>query len=262
MDNFNKEEIINHAREFGYWLQRDVQMDRKQFMQFCNHIARPWSWKIHDMHGEGDLNEEEIVDWSSETRFMKRSLPWHADNPWSKNFQFPLRVFYAVNIPDPKDGPLEFLNQTKWFESLEEKQKADFRKMKVLVQCYKGNCQPYYDSFVKINPITGTESLKWGSKVVYSDVHGLQPDEGHAHNHFSYTMAIMREREIISDEEISTWFQDMIDKGYHDIVEFKEGDLLVNDNWTTFHYRRTLTNPNERLLYRKTLLQPWQPYIG
>ena len=62
MDNFNKEKIINHAREFGYWLQRDVQMDRKQFMQFCNHIATPWSWKIHDMHGEGDLNEEEIVD--------------------------------------------------------------------------------------------------------------------------------------------------------------------------------------------------------
>ena len=43
MDNFNKEEIINHAREHGYWLQRDVQMDRKQFMEFCNHIATPWS---------------------------------------------------------------------------------------------------------------------------------------------------------------------------------------------------------------------------
>ena len=115
MDNFNKEEIINHAREHGWWLQRDVQMDRKQFMEFCNHIATPWSWKIHDMHGEGDLNEEEVVDWSSETRFMKRSLPWHADNPWSKDFQFPLRAFYAVNIPDPKERVkknLEALSKT------------------------------------------------------------------------------------------------------------------------------------------------------
>jgi len=257
----NADYILQTCREDGFWLQKDVEFDRNQFVDFCNKIANPWPNELYELHTE-TVDNNNIVDWSSKTRFKHHSLPWHSDNPWHPEYKFPLRAFYAVKIPDPKDGPLEFLNQTAWFENLPEERKEYFRSLTVLTQDYKGGISPFYSSFVKKHPLNNKESLYWGSKVVYTNTYGLAPDEGHRFNHFAFTMAIIKpNREIVSDEEISEWFEDML-KNYHTVVEFEEKDLLVMDNWTTLHYRRRLTNLEERLLYRKTLLQPWQKFIG
>lgn len=257
----NADEILQTCRDKGFWLQKNIDFSREDFLDFCNSIGEPWPKEIHAIHTE-TVDDNNIIDWSSKTRFKLHSLPWHADNPWHPEYKFPIRAFYAVKIPDPKDGPLEFLNQTAWFENLPEERKEYFRSLQVLTQDYKGGISPFYSSFVKKNPIDGKESLYWGSKVVYTNTYGLAPDEGHRFNHFAFTMAIIKpSREIVSDEEISSWFEEMLEK-YHDVVEFEEKDLLVMDNWSTLHYRRRLTNENERLLYRKTLLQPWQKFIG
>jgi len=259
--SISKQEILDISRENGFWALRDIEFTRETFLDFCKYIGTVWPGHLHDLHTES-YDDDGVVDWSSNTRFKSLSIPWHADNPWNEHYRFPIRVFGAVTIPDPKDGPLEFLNQGKWFSNLPEDRKEYLRSLRVLTEDYKGACQPYWSSFVKKHPITGNESLFWGSMVVHTNTYGLAPDEGHRFNHFASTMAIIKpSREIVSDEEISSWFEEML-KDYYSIWEFREKDLLVMDNWDHFHYRRTLTHKDERLLFRKTVLQPWQKIIG
>jgi len=252
------QEILESSRRDGYWVQRGLDLNRDEFYDFCSSITKPWSVETHKIHRE-TVDENEIVNWSSNTRFGKMSIPWHADNPWHEKYKFPLRAFYAVKIPDPEDGSLAMLNITDWFEDLSEKEKEYFRSLKVLTQCYKGGCQPFWSSFVKIHPITKKESFYWGAMPVPGDTYGLQQDEGVPAPRFSFTMAIQKpNRDLVLPEEINEWFSDMLKDKYLYVHKWQVGDLLILDNWINVHYRGTITTEEERLLWRKTLYQPWQ----
>jgi len=43
---------------------------------------------------------------------------------------------------------------------------------------------------------------------------------------------------------------------------WNEKDVLIMDNWVSLHYIGNRQYEEERLLWRKTLLQPWQKIIG
>jgi len=253
-----QQEIIDKSRKNGYWFQRNIDMTREQFYEFCSFVSKPWSVEVHKIHTE-TVNDNEIVDWSSKTRFGSVSIPWHADNPWHKSYRFPLRAFYAVNIPDPEDGALAMLNITDWFEDLPEERKEYFRGLRVLTQDYKGGCQPFWSSFVKKHPVTGKESFYWGAMRVPGNTYGLQNDEGVPPPRFSFTMAIEKpNRDLVEPAEINEWFSSMMSDKYLYIHKWQKGDLLVLDNWVNLHYRGTITTTEERILWRKTLFQPWQ----
>jgi hypothetical protein len=105
-------EIIDCARENGFWHQPNAQLSKQDFYDVCSSISVPWTADIHTLHTE-TLNDDNIVNWSSKTRFGSMSIPWHADNPWHQSYKFPLRAFYAVDIPDSNDGAIYFLNITR-----------------------------------------------------------------------------------------------------------------------------------------------------
>jgi len=252
------QEIVDIAREKGFWHQANVNLTKQEFFEFCSSVTTPWSAEIHKIHTE-TLNEDQVVDWSSKTRFGSMSIPWHADNPWHEKYRFPLRAFYAVDIPDPNDGEIYFLNITKWFEDQPDDTKEYLRSLQVLTQDYKNGCQPFWSSFIKTHPITGKESFYWGAMRVDSKVFGLAPDEGVPAPRFSFTMAIQKpNRDLVLDDEISSWFNSMMTYKYLHRHNWNNGDLLILDNWVNLHYRGTIKDSRERLLWRKTLLQPWQ----
>jgi len=254
----NREQVLEEARELGVYIRRNVDMTPEKFYNWCSYISIPWTEEIHKIHKE-DLGLDSVVRWSNKNAFKGHSLPWHADNPWHHDYKFPLRVLWGSKIPNPKNDILHFLHITNWFEDQDKSTKEYFRSLKVLVQDYKKTCQPYWTSFVKKHPITKKESFNWGSMAIDSKVFGLSPDEGQRFPHFSYTMAIEKDnRELISKEEIESWFHSMITDKYMISHQWNEKDLLVLDNWVSLHYIGRRDYREERLLWRKTLLQPWQ----
>lgn len=262
MLGLTREEILNEAREHGFFYRRGIEMTRLEFLEFCNFIGTSWTKEIHNIHKE-TWSEDEIIDWSNKAFFKGASIPWHADNPYHPDYKFPLRLFYAKSIPRPKDDIIWFLNITNWFEDLPEERKEFFRSLKVLTQDYKGGWQPFWSSLVKIHPITGKESFYWGAMAIKSNVFGVECDEGLRFPHFSYTMAVQKpNRELISHEEISSWFGEMVNDKYMHGHNWNEGDILIMDNWVSLHYIGNQDYEEERLLWRKSVLQPWQKIIG
>ena len=130
------QQVIEEAREQGYYVRRNVDITRKEFLDWCTSLSTPWNAQLHKMHTE-TFDDDNIVTWSNKTRFKGHSLPWHADNPWHKEYKFPLRPFWAEKIASEKDI-IYYLNITKWFEDQDESTKQYFRTLKVLVQDYKG----------------------------------------------------------------------------------------------------------------------------
>ena len=254
------QQVLEEAREQGYYVRRDVDMTRKEFLDWCLSLSTPWSEELHKLHTE-TFDSGDVVTWSNKTRFKGHSLPWHADNPWHKDYKFPLRPFWAEQIPSEKDI-IYYLNITKWFEDQDESTKQYFRTLKVLTQDYKGACDPYWSSFVKVHPITGKESFNWGAMALESKVFGLTADEGMWGPHFSFTMAIQKDnRELVQTPEIETWFEDMVNnERYIHGHQWKNKDLALMDNWVSLHYIGSQNYEEERILWRKTLLQPWQTF--
>ena len=254
----SREQILEECREQGYYVRRDVDMTKADFLEWCEMVGTPWPLELHKMHME-TFDNEDIVTWSNKTRFKGHSLPWHADNPWHKDYKFPLRPFWAEQIPSEKDI-IYYLNITKWFEDQDESTKQYFRTLKVLTQDYKGACDPYWSSFVKVHPITGKESFNWGAMALESKVFGLTADEGMWGPHFSFTMAIQKDnRELVQTPEIETWFEDMVNnERYIHGHQWKNKDLALMDNWVSLHYIGSQNYEEERIFWRKTLLQPWQ----
>lgn len=261
-----KKQILEEARELGHYTRRNVDMTREEFVAWCNHVSVPWPLSVHKIHTE-DFDSDDIVNWSNKTRFQGHSLPWHADNPWNEHYKFPLRAFWAEKVPDPENDILYYLNITDWFEDLDDSTKRQFRELEVLQQDYKveRGCQPYWTDFIKKHPITGKESFNWGAMAIDSKVFGLTPDEGLKYPHYSYTMAIQKKetRQLVSHEEIASWFADMVsNEKYLYAHHWNEKDLSLMDNWVSLHYIGSTNYTGERLLWRKTLLQPWQKIVG
>jgi alpha-ketoglutarate-dependent taurine dioxygenase len=258
-----REQILEEARELGHYTRRNVDMFREDFVAWCNHVGTPWTKEIHAIHQE-TFDSNNIVNWSNKTRFRGHSLPWHADNPWNEHYRFPLRAFWAEKVPNPEKDILYYLHITNWFEDQDASTKEYFRNLEVLTQDYKRGCQPYWSDFVKKHPVTGKESFNWGAMAIDTKVFGLSPDEGIKFPHMSYTMAIQRKgtRELISHQEIETWFADMVNDKYMYAHHWNEKDLSLMDNWVSLHYIGSTNFEGERLLWRKTILQPWQKIIG
>jgi hypothetical protein len=61
-----------------------------------------------------------------------------------------------------------------------------------------------------------------------------------------------------SDKEISDLFEDMINKvGVYE-HKWKERQFLIMDNWSHLHYKQTTKIlDKERLIWRRTVFQPW-----
>jgi hypothetical protein len=252
----NPKQIIEEAREQGYYVRRNVDMTKQEFLEWCASLSTPWTEEIHKIHKE-TFDDNNIVTWSNKTRFKGHSLPWHADNPWHEKYKFPLRPFWAEKISSEKDI-IYYLNITKWFEDQDKSTKEYFKSLRVLTQDYKGGCQPYWSSFVKKHPITGKESFNWGAMALDSKVFGLTADEGMWGPHFSYTMAIEKDnRELVQTPEIESWFSSMLTDRYLYGHQWKQKDLALMDNWVSLHYIGSQNYEQERILWRKTLLQPW-----
>ena len=265
----SQKQIIEECRELGYYVRRDIDMTQQEFVDWCKHVSEPWSLELHNIHAEG-FDEKEIVMWSHKKRLKGHSLPWHADNPHNPKYKFPLRAFWAEQIVS-EDDILYYLNITKWFEDQDESTKQYFRSMRVLVQDYRNLIvhdwqgdigQPYWSSFVKVHPVTGKESFNWGSMALDTKVFGLAADEGMWGPHYSYTMAIQKDnRELVQTPEIESWFQDMVNNPkYIYGHQWKNKDLALMDNWVSLHYIGSQNYEQERILWRKTLLQPWQTF--
>jgi len=262
MFSLSREQILEETREQGYFYRRNIDMSRQDFLDFCNYVGTSWTIDVHAIHKES-WSEDQIINWSNKTAFKGKSIPFHADNPYHPDYKLPLRLFYAKKIPHPDSDVVWFLNITKWFEDQDEETKNYFRSLKVLTQDYKGGWQPFWSSLVKKHPITGKESFYWGAMCLQTDVFGMISDEGLEFPHFSYTMAIQKStREIVSDEEISSWFKTMMNDKYLYGHNWNEKDVLIMDNWVSLHYIGNRQYEEERLLWRKTLLQPWQKIIG
>jgi alpha-ketoglutarate-dependent taurine dioxygenase len=91
-----------------------------------------------------------------------------------------------------------------------------------------------------------------------SKVFGLTADEGMWGPHFSYTMAIEKDnRELVQTPEIESWFSSMLTDRYLYGHQWKQKDLALMDNWVSLHYIGSQNYEQERILWRKTLLQPW-----
>ena len=252
----NPKQIIEEAREQGYYVRRNVDMTKQEFLEWCASLSTPWTEEIHKIHKE-TFDDNNIVTWSNKTRFKGHSLPWHADNPWHEKYKFPLRPFWAEKISSERDI-IYYLNITKWFEDQDKSTKEYFKSLRVLTQDYKGGCQPYWSSFVKKHPITGKESFNWGAMALDSKVFGLTADEGMWGPHFSYTMAIEKDnRELVQTPEIESWFSSMLTDRYLYGHQWKQKDLALMDNWVSLHYIGSQNYEQERILWRKTLLQPW-----
>lgn len=263
------EEILKTARENGFYCCDAGVWTKQDFIDFSNTLGTVWTPATHALHKES-LNDDNVVSWSSKTRFGLSSIPWHADNPWHPDLKFPLRAFYAVSIPDPEDAKLYFLNHTKWFESL------DINRQEYLSKCWILTCDriksklkkyrddefitPYYSSLVKENPITKQRSLNYGVMAVNSNVFGVTADEGFTADALGYNKEILHpDGAPWTHQEIGELFQEIIDAGHITCHRWKEGQFLLMDNWTALHYKqRTTVENKERLMWRRTIAQPWQ----
>lgn len=247
-------------RKQGFIVHENVEFkNTEDFNKYCSSLGDIWTPEIHKIHKE-TIDEGNVIQWSSKTRFKQMSIPWHCDNPWHSEYKFPLRVLYAIDIPDSEDGKLWFCNMVSWFEKLPKERKNYFRSLKVLIQDYKRGCSPYWTSFVKKHPITNKESLNWGSMSVNSNVFGVRTDEEFVHKN-AYMIVIEDENRVkISDEQIGSWWQEMIDDNLY-CHRWKKNDLVVLDNWTAAHYREKINNKEERLLWRRTVGQTWHNII-
>lgn len=251
------QEILEKCSQDGFWIHRGANFNEHQFVEFCNSISTPWPEELYKLHSES-INDDELVLWSNSNSFGNMSLPWHSDNAWHPDYWFPLRVLYGVKIH--QNDTLSFLNTAKWFHDQPPEFQDYLRSLKVLTQCYKGGCQPFWKPFIKKHPITGRENFHWGAmRVGGRNVFGLQHPEGWPAPRFSFTMAIEKpNRDLVLDDEICDWFESMINEKYLYTHKYEEGDIVIIDNSVSMHYRPPLVATTERLFWRKTLLQPWQ----
>lgn len=250
----------------GYYIINDIDLDQDSFVELSSKFGKLWEPIDHD-NAKETLNGK-TVEWSSKNDFVAMSIPWHADNPASKDKKFPLRTFYAVNIPDPEDAKLYFLDTVKGFEGFSEERKEYLRQCRIVVgedpsfkkkQAKFTFAEPWEEPFIKTHPITGAENPNYGCMGLDSDVFGVGPDEGFQDTE-SYNKAILHpDGTKWTDAEVSEFFQDMIDIAGVYEHKWQERQFLIMDNWTHLHYKQTTKiRDEERLIWRRTVFQPWQ----
>ena len=59
--------VIEEAREQGYYVRRDVDMTRQEFLDWCLSLSTPWNEELHKMHTE-TFDSGDVVTWSNKTR--------------------------------------------------------------------------------------------------------------------------------------------------------------------------------------------------
>lgn len=249
----------------GYYIIDDIDLDIQGFIDLSAQFGKLWEEEDHLLAKE--TLDGDIVKWSSQNKFIRMSIPWHADNSASKDRKFPLRAFYAVSIPDSEDAKLYFLDTTTAFEMLSSERQRYLRECSIIVcdnPSFKQSCEnwafeeSWVEPFTKIHPINGKENINYGCIAMNSDVFGLSPDEGYVGTE-SYNKAILHpDGTEWTDEEISELFEEMINKvGVYE-HKWQEKQFLIMDNWSHLHYKQT-TNilDKERLIWRRTVFQPW-----
>ena len=249
----------------GYYIIEDVDLTEDQFIELSSQFGKLWEEEDHWLAKE--TLPDNVLYWSSHEKFIRMSIPWHADNSASKDRKFPLRSFYAVSIPDPEDSKLYFLDTTTAFEMMSPERQQYLRECSIIV-CDNPSFKkaagkwefegPWIEPFTKIHPITGKENINYGCIAMDSDVFGLSPDEGYKGTE-SYNKGILHpDGTKWSNKEISDLFEDMINKvGVYE-HKWKERQFLIMDNWSHLHYKQTTKIlDKERLIWRRTVFQPW-----
>lgn len=249
----------------GFYIIDDIDLDIQGFIDLSAQFGKLWEEEDHLLAKESiDGN---IVRWSSQNKFIRMSIPWHADNSANKDRKFPLRAFYAVSIPDPEDAKLYFLDITKAFEMFSDERKEHLRNCTTIVgdnPSFKQAANkwefedPWVEPFTKIHPIMKTESINYGCLAINSDVFGLGPDEGYNGTE-SYNKAILHpDGTKWTDKEVSELFEEMINNvGVYE-HKWQERQFLIMDNWTHLHYKQTTRiDDRERLIWRRTIFQRW-----
>ncbi len=254
------EKVMNEC----FYLKEDIDLDEQAFVNISAQFGKLWNEEDHLIAKE-PLGGE-VVQWTSKNKFIRMSIPWHADNSASKEYKYPLRSFYAVSIPDSEDSKLFFLDTTAAFEMMSKDRQQYLRDCSIIVgdnptfkQSGKWTFEdPWVEPFTKIHPITGRENINYGCIALASDVFGLSPDEGYSGTE-SYNKAILHpDGSKWSDKEISKLFEEMINKvGVYE-HKWKEKQFLVMNNWVGLHYKQTTKIiDQERLIWRRTIFQQW-----
>jgi len=250
----------------GFYIIDDLDLNEEEFVSLSSKFGKLWTPEDH--HNAKENLSGNTVKWSSKSDWIRQSIPWHADNPASKEKSYPLRTFYSVSIPDSDDAKLYFLDTTKAFSLLSDSKKEHLRKCNIIVgddphfkRTYgKWEFEEHWEEpFVKIHPILKTENINYGCMALASDAFGLEPDEGYEGT-ISYNKAILHpDGTKWSDNEISDLFKTFINSvGVYE-HKWKEKQFLVMDNSTHLHYKQTTKIVDrERLIWRRTVFQPWQ----
>ncbi|MEM7552212.1 MAG: TauD/TfdA family dioxygenase [Bacteroidota bacterium] len=220
-------EIMDAYRTYQLLLFRDTILRPEEQIRFSQLFGkletfpyRPTQIREHPEIFRLSTNEDE--------GYLNVGFYWHQDGSF-RNTPTATSIFHLVKVPH-EGGETLFANAYEAYEKIPEHLKELAEKMKTI---HEGNV---VHDLVITHPVTGKKALYLNLGLVRS-VKGFETDE--------------RDKA----EELMSLFKSILDDPKVMYThEWKEGDLIVADNYSVFH-QATETKPDyERTLHRTSIL--------
>lgn len=157
---------------------KKVEFTKAEYSEFSTYFGHPWTSDEYQYSREVVENVETKHGTMSISPFSNtnsrliddREMPWHADIPNREYKPFPFRSLWITANPNPEQsGKTRWLNLEKGIDFLTPEMKGMIPRVKIVQQSWyqRGTDIQEFD-FIKIQPITGKESLRlnyynWGT---------------------------------------------------------------------------------------------------
>ena len=236
-----------------------VSLNKEQYIHLCCKFGCPWKESLYDLHQE-DIGHDGIIKWSDQGELGKRSLPWHVDNSWHPRWRHPIRVLYAISIPDSQSGVLHHLDLTTLYGRLPDSEKKWLSGFKVLIQNFKNQQIRHWYPLVQRNPVTGKKGLNITAMDLDVNIFGLKKEPDYVSGNTFLLEVCSDQGEKLPLEYLAEYIQKSMELRHcHFFRPWSPGMIQVISNLDGVHTRTRISDGlGERLHWRKTMAHDFQ----
>jgi alpha-ketoglutarate-dependent taurine dioxygenase len=212
---------------------------------FTSKFGHVWDQKEHDKWyiapKDSPVDPETHVDYFK----GKMAMPWHADMPHVENDSYPGRMLYMKKNTTDQSGNTTWLHLEQAWSQLTDDERNSYNSYEfVFHDYYRPNTRMEKFPFLKTNPKTNKVSPRincyYGTQFIYAWIHHVELNNVRLNDNeldkfmIDTYQKLEQQRNVIYDH---TW---------------KEGDIVIYNNWSSVHKRTIVPNSSPRLLKRLT----------
>lgn len=239
----NRNELVQLLGEFKVLRFRQQFLSPEQFIAFSELFGECWGASDDGLAGNNEQGrclpgypKITLVSNQAKGVLKDHDIIWHNDvshRPWDRpGGTCPTRILYSVVLPKTDPCPTHWFDQEWLYDHCPEDIRDDLEeRMATYKAPYDTAWEHCRKRLVLVNPITGRKSL-----VV--DRLFLKGIDGYSHEKFVNTRNKLLQLAQHPDNVITN--------------HWEVGDLIINNNYNTAHWRPSFKSAEERTLWRST----------